>query len=427
MMKKLLSICTLMLAGVSLLQAQDFKFDFSTNKKALEGYTKITPDTKYTDEVGYGYDLNTSWDGKSNGVFFFSVKVPDGNYRVTLTLGSKKSAGVTTVRAESRRLFLERVATKKGELKQQTICVNKRDTLIREGRYVRIKPGERKKLNWDNKLTLEFNGDAPRVTAVEIQKVDDVPTIYLCGNSTVVDQDSDPFTSWGQMITRFLTDQVAVANYAESGLSADSFQAQRRLEKILTQIKPGDWLFVEFGHNDQKQKGPGKGAFYSFAYHIKIFIDEVRAKGANPVIVTPTRRRHWSADNTHILDTHADYPQALREIAAREQVPVIELQEMTKEMCEALGVEGSKNLFVHYPAGAFPGRPQQLADNSHFNMFGAYEVAKCIAQGIREAKLPLAQYLAPDFTGFDPAHPDKFEEFKWDAYPYVSLKKPDGN
>ncbi|EOS00811.1 hypothetical protein C799_02662 [Bacteroides thetaiotaomicron dnLKV9] len=426
-MKKLISICTLMLVGVTFLSAQSFKFDFTTGKKNEIGFIKITSQSVYNDNVGYGYDRNTSWDGKSNKAFFFSVKVPDGNYRVTLTLGSKKSASITTVRAESRRLFLEHIVTDKGELKRETFSVNKRDTVIRRGQYVRIKAREREKLNWDNKLTLEFNGKAPRIATIEIEKVDNVPTIFLCGNSTVVDGDTDPFTSWGQMVPRFFTDQVAFANYAESGLSADSFQRQRRLEKILSQIKPGDWLFVEFGHNDQKQKGAGKGAFYSFAYYIKIFIDEVRAKGAYPVIVTPTCRRHWSEDGKRILDTHGDFPKSLREIAVREQVPVIDLQEMTKSLCEAMGVEESKHLFVHYPSGAFPGRSRELKDNSHFNMFGAYEIAKCVTQGIRDANLPLTHFIRPDFTGFDPMHPDKFEDFKWDAYPYVDLTKPDGN
>lgn len=426
-MKKLISICTLLLTGVLVMVAQDLKFDFSTEKKVEKGGIKISPQTIYNDDLGYGYDSNTSWNGKDNKPFFFSVKVPDGNYCVTVTFGSKKSAGITTVRGESRRLFLEHIATKKGELKTESFTINKRDTVIRSGQYVRIKARERKKFNWDNKLTLEFNGETPRIYAVELKKVDDVPTVFLCGNSTVVDGDTDPYTSWGQMIPRFFTNQVSFANYAESGLSADSFQRQRRLEKILSQIKAGDWLFVEFGHNDQKQKGAGKGAFYSFAYYIKIFIDEVRAKGANPVIVTPTRRRHWSEDGKRILDTHGDYPQALREIAIREQVPVIDLQNMTKALCEAMGVEGSKHLFVHYPAGAFHGHSRELKDNSHFNMFGAYEIAKCIVQGIKDAKLPLADFIRSDFVGFNPAHPDKFEDFKWDAYPYVDLTKPDGN
>lgn len=86
------------------------------------------------------------------------------------------------------------------------------------------------------------------------------------------------------MITRFFTDKVCIANYAESGLSANTFIGGKRLDKLLTQMKKGDYLLVEFGHNDQKQKGPGRGAYYSFSYYIKQFIDEARLKGAYPVI-----------------------------------------------------------------------------------------------------------------------------------------------
>ena len=154
-----------------------------------------------------------------------------------------------------------------------------------------VKSNERQKLNWDNRLTLEVNGDSPAVRYIEIERADSVPTLFLCGNSTVVDNDCEPYTSWGQMIPAFFDENVAIANYAESGLAADTFIGQRRLKKALTQMKPGDYVFVEFAHNDQKQKGPGKGANYSFAYYMKQFIDEARAKGATPVFLTPTRRR----------------------------------------------------------------------------------------------------------------------------------------
>ena len=122
-----------------------------------------------------------------------------------------------------------------------------------------VKSNERQKLNWDNRLTLEVNGDSPAVRYIEIERADSVPTLFLCGNSTVVDNDCEPYTSWGQMIPAFFDENVAIANYAESGLAADTFIGQRRLKKALTRMKPGDYVFVEFAHNDQKQKGPRKG------------------------------------------------------------------------------------------------------------------------------------------------------------------------
>lgn len=425
-MKQLALIFTLLAAAITL-QAQSYKFAFGLTGKAAKGFTVVKQTDTYTDERGYGYDFSTAPDGKTQKAWFFSVRVPDGNYRVTLTLGSKRQAGVTTVRAESRRLFFERVSTKKGELRRVACVVNKRDTIIRPRYMVKIKPGERTYPDWDNRLTLEFCGPQPQVAAVEIERDDSVPTIFLCGNSTVVDQPYDPYTSWGQMFTRFVGPQAAVANYAESGLSADSFLYQRRLEKILTQIKQGDYVFMEFGHNDQKQKGPGKGAYYSFAYSIKQYIDEARAKGATPVIVTPTRRRAWDKNNKTIVNTHADYPAALMDIAKREGVAVIDLQSMTKTLYEHFGYEGSKCLLVHYPANTFKGQRKALADNTHHNAFGAYEVAKCVCQGIRDAALPLTTLLRPDFQGFSPAEPDAPEKQPFEPSQFVRVQKPDGN
>lgn len=425
-MKRIVFSIVALAASILLAQAQTFKFDFSSDKKVQEGYTKVTSETLFSDELGYGYDFQPAWDGKSNNPFFFSVNVPDGNYKVTVTLGSENSAGSTTVRGESRRLFIENLDTKKGELRTETFTINKRNTIIKGNERVKIKTREQKKLNWDDKLTLEFNGDAPRVTSLEIEKVENVPTVYLCGNSTVVDNDNEPWASWGQMITRFFTDKVCIANHAESGLSANTFVGGRRLEKIVSQMKRGDYVLVEFGHNDQKQKGPGKGAYYSFSYYIKQFIDEARLKGAKPILVTPTRRRQFDK-NGKIKDTHADYPAAIRDIAARENIPVIDLQEMTKVLCEAMSEEESKRLYVHYPANTFPGQTQEFKDNTHFSTYGAYEVAKCVIEGMKKAGLPITKELRADYVTFDPAKPDNYEDFKWNLSPFTEIEKPDGN
>lgn len=413
-------------ASLVLSQAQVFKFDFTSDKKTRDGFTKITSTTLFTNELGYGYDLQPAWDGKSNQPFFFSVNVPDGNYKVTVTLGNSEAAGSTTVRGESRRLFIENLTAKKGELLTETFTINKRNAIIKGNEKVKLKSRELKKLNWDDKLTFEFNGDAPRVSLLVIERVDNVPTLFLCGNSTVVDNDNEPWASWGQMIPRFFTDRVSIANYAESGLSANTFLSGRRLEKALTQMKKDDYVFIEFGHNDQKQKGPGKGAFYSFAYNLKIFIDEVRLKGAIPVLITPTQRRRWGKDGK-IQDSHMDYPDAVKWVAEKEGIPWIDLHKMTTIMCEALGEEGSKKLYVHYPANTYPGQTQELKDNSHFSTYGAYEVSKCVIEGMKTAKLNIIKHLRADYKGFDPARPDAFKTFKWNLCPFTEIEKPDGN
>lgn len=419
-------LCTLgLLASTLITYGQTFKFDFS-NGKTQEEFVKVAPQTIFSDDKGYGYDVNTSWDGKSKKPFYFSVNVPDGNYKVTVTLGSRDYAGVTTIRGESRRLFYEHVPTKKGEFKTETFVINKRNAIISGNKKVKLKSRELGKFDWDDKLTFEFNGTAPQIAYLVIEKDDTVPTVFLCGNSTVVDQQAEPYASWGQMIPRFFSDKVSVANYAESGLSANTFIGGNRLEKIKTQMKKGDYLFVEFGHNDQKQKGPGKGAYYSFAYYIKMYIDEARDKGATPVIVTPTRRRRFDK-NGKIMDTHGDFPKALREIAARENVPVIDLQDMTKTMVEAYGEEESKHIYMYCPANTYPNQTREIKDNSHFGVFGAYEIAKCVAEGVKEAKLPIASGLRLDFKGFNPAKPDKFKDFHWDLCPFTAAEKPAGS
>lgn len=427
-----MALASMMSASALMAERTEFTnvtFDFQ-NKKVAEGTIAVGQAMTFSDETGYGYDFGAGWDGKSNVPFFFSVNVPDGNYRVTVTLGSKKKAGMTTVRAESRRLFVDGQTTAKGKTATCSFIVNKRNLEYKDesGKVQKVKVKEREltKRNWDEKLTLEFNGDAPCVQQVKIEKVD-CPTIYLCGNSTVVDQDYEPWASWGQMITRYLDSEVAVANYAESGETAEGFIQRGRLAKILSVMKEGDYIFVEFGHNDQKTDNKvGNGAFYNFQHNLKVFYDQARARKAQLVLCTPTRRRVFDA-NGKIQDTHKDYPEAVRFMANRESIPMIDLQEMTKVMYEAWGDSTSTHALVHYPANTYPNQPKALADNTHFNPFGAMQIAKCVLQGIKDLKLPLAQHILGDFTGFDPAKPEVWSEFKWNDSPFTEMEKPDGN
>ena len=370
------------------------------------------------------YDL-TPDDGTVRG--FVSEKVPDGNYKVTVTLGAPDRAASTTIRAENRRLMLENVATKPGETKTLDFVVNKRNVYYGDSLKVKLKAEEDKYFTWDDELTIEITGENPAVRSITVEPDTTARTIFLCGNSTVVDQFEEPWASWGQMIPRWFDNDVAIANYAHSGLCAEVFIAQGRLAKITELLRPGDYVVVEFGHNDQKQKGPGKGAWYNFSTCLKIFVDEVRAKGGEVIFCTPTQRRIWMEDNATIRETHGDYPAAMLAVAERENVPVIDLHQMTREFFESLGFEDSKRALVHYPANTFIGQTKELADNTHFNPFGAYEVAKMVVEGIRKLDLPLAKSVRPDYTSFDPAHPDDPSEFVWTLSSIQSMEKPAGN
>ena len=394
------------------LNAQTYDFDM----------TKQQP--VYSDSQGYGYDVLPAPDKKKPAEpFYFSVKVPDGNYLVKVVLGGKKNSN-TTVRAEGRRLMMDNITTKRAKDTQEvSFTVNKRTPLIDEKNRVKIKDREKAYFTWDDKLTLEFNGDMPAVKHIHIEKTD-VPTIYLCGNSTVVDQNYEPWASWGQMITRWFGPEVAISNHAESGLTARTFIASNRLDKILTTLKKGDYVFVEFGHNDEKEKKPGDGAWYHYQYQLKIFVDQVRKKGADIVFCTPTQRRAFNDDKKTLMNTHGDFPAAMKMVAEKENVPLIDLNSLTKTFFETLGYEDSKRALVHYPKEMY-GR--ELADNTHFNPYGAYEVAKCVVMGMKQLNLPVVQYLRADWQDFNPAQPDDWKTFKWAPSRISENVKPDGN
>ncbi len=416
-----------------------YRFDFGSGK-IKKGWTQVTSTMLYSPEKGFGIiPSGEIMSGKSDSKdpltrdflsnknpFYFEVDLPEGSYLVHLTLGGSTEGSSTTIKAESRRLMLENVITGNGETVQKTIVVDVRIPRINASEQIRLKERELKYLNWDNKLTLEFNGEHPCVAAIEIRRADELPTIFLAGNSTVTDQENEPWASWGQMFPRFLKPQIVVANYAESGESLFSFKGEKRLQKLLSQMKKGDYLFIEFAHNDQKPGGSHVDAFTTYKDELKFFIAESRKKGGKPVLVTSMHRRRFD-DNGQIINTLENYPEAMRQTANEENVPVIDLNRMSKQFYEAMGPENSKKAFVHYPANTYPGQVKALADDTHFNPYGAYELAKCIAESIRKNNPDLAKYLIDRLPIFDPAHPDSVNEFHWYESPTVNLVKPDGN
>lgn len=416
------------------LNASNIAFALRNSDCQLKDYLKnpeaktyaLATEKPYLSVNGSGFDFNTAQNYNTGKPFIWSVRVPNGNYKVTVRLGNKKHSGSTVVRGESRRMvFDEPVETKKGKFVEKTFVINKRDSYINNAEKVSLNPREQGIARWDEKLSLEFNGDYPVCESITIEPLDDVTTVYLFGNSTVVDQNQEPWCSWGQIIPAFFDNSVVIANHAESGQSASSFMDDKRAKKALSTMKPGDYVFIEFGHNDQKQRGAGKGAYYSFMTNMKTLVDQVRQKGAYPVLVTPTSRRSFDK-NGHIINTHGEYIDAVRFLAKHDSIPLIDLNPMTATLYESLGVENSKKAFVHYPAGTFPGQEKALADNTHFNPFGAYEIARCVVEGIRTEVPGLAKHVT-DTRTFNPAQPDDPATFYWPLSPFVDVEKPLGN
>jgi lysophospholipase L1-like esterase len=287
----------------------------------------------------------------------------------------------------------------------RSFIVDVRTPQIAGDAEVHLKP--REKTNewwaWDEKLTLEFNGTHPALRSLEIERAD-VPTVFLLGDSTVCDQPAEPWNSWGQMLPRFFKPEIAIANHAESGETLANSLRARRLAKIFSLMRPGDYLFIQFGHNDMKNHATN--ALDIYRADLKEVVAETRAKGGTPVLVTSMERKAGVAANTL-----AGYPDAVREVAREEHCAMIDLNAMSLVLYRALGT----NLDLAFQ------------DGTHHNNYGSHELAKCVVEGIKQAKLPLAGFIVDDFKGFDPAHPDPVDRFQMPASPQHSDAKPLGN
>lgn len=334
----------------------------------------------------------------------FSVRLPEGNYRVTVRLGGPQ-AGSTTLLAEQRRLMLEAVPTAKLRQVERSFIVNVRSAALAPpppnapgGDAVRLTPRELGSSTWDDRLTLEFAGTAPQVAAMRIEPAN-VPTLYLAGDSTVTDQAVAPSASWGQMLPRFFTADIAIANHAQSGETLKSFVSGLRLDKLLSTLHPGDWVMIQFGHNDQKSQWPQTYVHAASTYRswLRVYLAEVRSRGGTPVLVTSPERRNFD-DAGHLVNSLEDYPRAVREVAREEGVALVDLTDMSRRFYEALGPELAARAF------ADDGR-----DRTHHDEYGAYSIARMVIEGLRACDprllAGLDAHIAADAGRFDPAHP----------------------
>jgi lysophospholipase L1-like esterase len=385
-----------------------WQFDFGPGA-APSGFTQVDADDIYADDAGFGFVDPVGVKGgtitgvdrggsepicadfcTSNEPFAFAVKVPEGNYRVTVTLGDAEAESTTTIEAEVRRLLADRLNLAKGAAGRFSAIVNIRTPRIDGGREVALKSRERESewVNWDDKLTLTFSGDHAAVAGLEIVCDDRCPTLFLIGDSTVCDQPAPPWNSWGQMIPRFFGPTIAVANHAESGESIRATLGERRLEKVYSLLKPGDWVALQFGHNDMKATNDDAQDVY--VRDLEAFVAKVRDLRATPILVTSMERINGLEE-----DTLKGYPDAMRGVANRLDVALVDLNAMSRDLYRGMG-DDLKAAFQ---------------DKTHHQPYGSYHLARCVVEGIRKAVPELAQHLATDAGTFDPAKPESAS--KW--------------
>lgn len=417
-MKHLLLVASLLAAPAWAQQPLRFAFD----GKPAAGEVAVSADTTYSRERTYGFEA----DEKRNAAgqpYFFSVDLPEGNYRVTATLGGA-AASDTTVKAELRRLMLDSVKLPAGKTETHSFIVNVRTASIAAVPGIeagRVKLKEREIASegwaWDRRLTLEINGAQPALQRLQIEPVK-LPTVYLLGDSTVSDQSGEPYASWGQMLTALFKTTVAVSNHAQSGETFRDSLSRRRIDKILSTLQPGDTVLLQFGHNDQKQQKDGSGNAETYKAELRTHAERILARGGVPVVVSSMERRNFDPTTAKLRPSLTEYSNAARTVAQDMKLAFIDLNAMSIQFYEALGPERSQ--------AAHPVNNGKL-DNTHHNNYGAMQLARLIALGLREARVPVAAQLRDDLGTISPAQPPAPEQFRIATSPGFTQQRPLGD
>jgi len=207
-------------------------------------------------------------------------------------------------------------------------------------------------------------------------------TLYCIGDSTMAnkkDPDKNPEHGWAQVLQPFFTNNIIVENKAVNGRSTKSFIAEKRWDSIYAKLKKGDYVFIEFGHNDQKIEDPSRytNPHTAYRYNLIKFVQESRAKGAIPVLLTSISRRNFNEKGV-LVPTHGDYPLESRLVAQEYKVPFIDLEYYTELLEQSYGPEQSKLLHLHFKAGENPYYDKDKADDTHLSLKGATEIAQIV-------------------------------------------------
>ena len=222
-------------------------------------------------------------------------------------------------------------------------------------------------------------------------------TIYMIGDSTMAnkkDPETNPEHGWGQVLPNYFTKNTVIDNRAQNGRSSRSFIDEGRWDSVLKTLKKGDFVFIQFGHNDQKFKSPDRytNPHVTYRHNLIKFVEETRAKGATPVLFSSIVRRNFNEQGT-LIDTHGEYPVETRLVALEFNVPFIDLQYFTEHLEESYGVEGSKKLHLHFQVGEHPYYKEAKADDTHLSNLGANEVAKLAVAELKKKVPSLSGFI----------------------------------
>ncbi|MDR1699478.1 MAG: rhamnogalacturonan acetylesterase [Prevotellaceae bacterium] len=223
--------------------------------------------------------------------------------------------------------------------------------------------------------------------------------IFMAGDSTMADKDSIAFpeTGWGMVLPSFFNENVVIENHARNGRSTRTFISEGRWEKMMAKVGAGDFVFIQFGHNDQSKNKPDRYTSpEDYRANLIRFVNDVREKGANPILFTPVMRRKFDK-NGQFVDQHGVYPDLVRGVAQEMNVPLVDMHKSSEKLIVELGEEGSVKLFMHVAPGESKKYPDGNIDNTHFRREGAVEMAKLAVEGLKELNIkPLTDNLSKE-------------------------------
>jgi len=223
------------------------------------------------------------------------------------------------------------------------------------------------------------------------------PTLFLIGDSTMANKDNpdkNPEHGWGQVLPQFFTNGIEIQNHAMNGRSSKSFRTEGRWDKVEKQLKKGDFVVIQFGHNDQKVKDSTKftNPYTQYRANLERYVNETRAKGATPILMTSIVRRDFT-ENGVLVDTHKEYPLVVRLVADDTKVPFVDMQLLTEQMEISAGPEKSKLLHLHFKEGEIEYYPKGKDDDTHLSKLGAETVAKLATKSLKNLKTGLEKYI----------------------------------
>jgi lysophospholipase L1-like esterase len=221
-------------------------------------------------------------------------------------------------------------------------------------------------------------------------------TVFLAGDSTMAPklETKRPETGWGEQLQKHFDEKrVRVDNHAANGRSTKTFISEGRWQALIDKVKEGDYVLIQFGHNDQaKDKGERYTPPDDFRHNLERFVAEVRAKKATPVLLTPVMRRRFDKAGK-FYDVHGEYPDLTRRVAAEQRVALVDMHRMSEKVLVKYGPDESRRLFLQLKEGENPNYPKGVEDNTHFSPLGADIMAALAVDGFREQKLGLAKWL----------------------------------